>query len=181
LNAVTEQQLVELQGMFDGFLLQASSPDKWRWLPDVNEIFSVKFCYTMLLNLQPVETMEENLLVAFKRIWRYNVPSKINVFGWRLLLNRLPTRAALNRRCILLNPHDLYCVFCFQYVEDCAHLFFHCLFSNGVWFSVFKWLGKSLPTGIDRSNYFLLFADMCKSKDDGRVCNLIWLATTWNI
>jgi hypothetical protein len=118
LNAVTEQQLAELQGLFDGFLLQASSPDKWRWLPDVNEIFSVKFCYTMLLNLQPVETMEENLLVAFKRIWRYNVPSKINVFGWRLLLNRLPTRAALNRRCILLNPHDLYCVFCFQYVED---------------------------------------------------------------
>jgi hypothetical protein len=134
LNAVAEHQLVELQGLFDGFLLQASSPDKWRWLPYVNGIFSVKSCYTVLLNLLPVETMEENLLVAFKKLWRSDVPSKINVFGWRLLLNRFPTRAALNRRGILLNLDDLYCVLCFQHVEDCAHLFFHCLFSNGVGF-----------------------------------------------
>ncbi|KAK2384525.1 hypothetical protein QL285_071861 [Trifolium repens] len=181
LSAVAEQQLVELQGLFNGFLLQANSPDKWQWIPDVNVIFSVKSCYTMLLNLWPVEIMEENLLLAFKKLWRSDVPSKINVFGRRLLLNRLPTRTALNRRGILLNLHDLYCVFCFQHVEDCAHLFFHCLFSNRVWFAVFKWLGKSLPTSIDGSNHFLLFGDMCKSKDDRRVRHLIWLATTWNI
>jgi hypothetical protein len=51
---------------------------------------------------------DANVLAANKYLWRRNdVPSKVNVFGWRLLLNRLPIRSALNRRGILFNSHDL--------------------------------------------------------------------------
>jgi hypothetical protein len=42
-------------------------------------------------------------------------------------------------------------------------------------------VGKSLPVGEVGWNHFMLFGDLFKVKDDGRVRYLIWLATTWNI
>ncbi|PNX70732.1 hypothetical protein L195_g057688, partial [Trifolium pratense] len=35
---------------------------------------------------------------VIQQLWKNNVPSKINIFGWRLLLEKLPTRASLNHR-----------------------------------------------------------------------------------
>jgi hypothetical protein len=101
----------------------------------------------LLLEYRQVEALDANVLAAIKYLCRNDVSSKVNVFGWRLLLNRLSTRLGLNRRCILLNSHDLPCVFCFLNIEDNAHLFFFCPFSKGVWNAVFSWLGKDFPTG----------------------------------
>jgi hypothetical protein len=39
----------------------------------------------------------------------------------------------------------------------------------------------SLPTGSTGINHFSKFGDMIKTKKGGRVRQLIWLATTWNI
>jgi hypothetical protein len=94
-----------------------------------------------------------------------DVPSKVNLFGWRLLLNRLPTRAALNRRGILLNSHDLRCVFCLSHNEDNAHLFFYCPFSNGIWNVVFGWLGKAYQTVVEGWNHFKLFGNLVDRKN----------------
>jgi hypothetical protein len=58
-----------------------------------------------------------------------DVPSKLNVIGWRLLLEKLPIRAALNHKGILFNTHNLTCVFCFRHIEDCPDLFFNYSFT----------------------------------------------------
>jgi hypothetical protein len=71
--------------------------------------------------------------------------------------------------------------FCLVNAEDNAHLFFSCDFSKTVWHAVSTCVGKSLPVGEVGWNHFMLFGDLFKVKDDGRVRNLIWLATTWNI
>jgi hypothetical protein len=99
------------------------------------------------------------------------------VFGWRLLLKRLPTRAALSRCEILVNPHELSCVFCSLPIEDTTHLFFSCPFSQGEWQEVFKWLGKDITVGSEGWHHFMLFGDLFRIKDDGRVRYLIWLAS----
>ncbi|PNX80416.1 hypothetical protein L195_g036415, partial [Trifolium pratense] len=85
--------------------------------------------------------LDTNAADAFSRLWKSDVPSKIIVFGWRLLLNRLPTRTALHRRGILSNPFESSCVFCFRHMEDETHLFFSCYFSKVVWCKVLNWLG----------------------------------------
>jgi hypothetical protein len=72
-------------------------------------------------------------------------------------------------------------MFCSQSIEDSAHLFFFCPFSQGVWAAVFRWLGKTLPTNIVGWNNFLLFGELVKTKKGARVSHLIWLATTWNL
>jgi hypothetical protein len=125
--------------------------------------------------------VEEEILLALRKLWNTDIPSKVQVFGWRLLLKRLPTRAALSRRGILINPHDLNCVFCSLPVEDTAHLFFSCTFSQGVWDDILNWLGKDFLVGSEGWHHFMLFGDLFRIKDAGRVRYLIWLAVTWNI
>ncbi|CAJ2639614.1 uncharacterized protein LOC123915271 [Trifolium pratense] len=88
---------------------------------------------------------------------------------------------ALHRRGILTNPSELSCVFCFRHREDGAHLFFSCYFSIEVWRNVLKWIGLSTPMDVEGIDHFLLFGELFKVKDKGRVRHLVWLATTWNL
>jgi hypothetical protein len=87
------------------------------------------------------------VLLAIKKLWRTDIPSKVNVFGWWLLLGRLPTRLALYRRGVLVNPQDLLCVFCSLVGEDIPHLFFSCNFTKNIWNEVSTWIGKNCPLG----------------------------------
>ncbi|MCI45386.1 hypothetical protein A2U01_0066625, partial [Trifolium medium] len=41
--------------------------------------------------------IETSTVQALQNLWRNNVPSKVSIFGWRLLLEKLPTREALHR------------------------------------------------------------------------------------
>ncbi|PNX71113.1 pantothenate synthetase [Trifolium pratense] len=181
LDISEQQQILELQGILAGFICSVSDPDRWWWLPDSNGLFSVKSCYSFLISSRQVTMLETTEAEALSRLWKSDVPSKINVFGWRLLLNRLPTRMALHRRGILSNPFELSCVFCFWHREDGAHLFFSCYFSKVVWRNVLKWLGLSSPLDVEGIDHFLLFGEFFKVKDKGHVRHLVWLATTWNL
>jgi hypothetical protein len=175
------RQVEDLKELLVGFSLHSTTGDKWKWVPGTTGIFSVKSCYSLLLQHRQVEQLDVNVLAAINKLWRNDVPSKISVFGWRLLLQRLPTRAALNRRGVLLNSHDLSCVFCSATVEDYAHLFFFCPFSTAVWVAVSRWIGKPIPIGEEGWKHFIKFGECVKTKKGGRVRHLIWLATTWNI
>jgi hypothetical protein len=182
LSFTETQQKESLQELLFDFSLNISCHDRWKWKSGLLNVFLVRSAYFLLLRLRPVEELEATKLIAINKLWRVDVPSKVHVFGWRLLLNKLPTRLALNHRGILLNPLDLLCVFCSQNVEDSGHLVFSCTFSKGVWDLVSNWLGKRIPTGVDCCRHFLLFGDLVGSKKGGgRISRLIWLATTWSI
>jgi hypothetical protein len=160
INSLTdfeEQELNNLRELLVGFSVQRNCPDKWKWMSGPTCIFSVKSCYNLLLDLRQHEALDQEVLEATTKLWRNDVPSKIKVFGWRLLLERLPTRETLHYRGILNNPHDLPCVFCFRYTEDCAHLFYRCSFSKGIWEAVFNWVGKRFSTDAIGGNSFFFF------------------------
>ncbi|GAU32897.1 hypothetical protein TSUD_393180 [Trifolium subterraneum] len=93
-----EQQMMDLSELLVGISLQADTDDSWRWIPESTCLFSVKSCYNALLQNNQLEELDSNVLNAIKHLWRNDVPSKILVFGWRLLLERLPTRLALTQR-----------------------------------------------------------------------------------
>nr|GEZ64675.1 hypothetical protein [Tanacetum cinerariifolium] len=59
------------------------------------------------------------------------VPSKVNIFAWRLLLNRLPTRINIMERGIDI-PSILFPV-CNSQQEDVDHLFVHCEVASQIW------------------------------------------------
>ncbi|KHN37747.1 hypothetical protein glysoja_048115, partial [Glycine soja] len=65
------------------------------------------------------------------------IPSKISVFAWRLIEDRLPTRMNLHRRQVQLQ--DLRCPFCREAVEETSHLFFHCVFIQPILWESMSW------------------------------------------
>jgi hypothetical protein len=168
--------------LLHGFSINPDSEDRWKWKDGPMGLFSVKSCYARLNDARPIEEIDVNVKAAITKLWKIDAPSKALVLGWRLLLDRLPTRSALNHRGILLNPNDLLCVFCSLHIEDSGHLFLTCQFSKGVWSEIANWVGKNIAIVTACWNHFLLFGNLVNlKKGGGRVSRLIWLATMWSI
>jgi hypothetical protein len=87
--------------------------DRWVWVPNSSGAFTVKSTYWYIINLfvpQNLIGMYESQ--AFVSLWNCRAPSKIQAFGWQLLLDRIPTRQNLLRRSINLvnGDHNYVCV-----------------------------------------------------------------------
>jgi hypothetical protein len=63
---------------------------------------------------------------VFSRIWRSAAPSKVAAFSWKLLRNRIPSKANLAHRQVLPPEATLLCVMCDEVIESANHLFLHC-------------------------------------------------------
>jgi hypothetical protein len=118
---------------------------------------------------------------SLELMWKNNVPSKISIFGWRLLLEKLPTRDALFNKGIITTNIEKRCVFCSTHDESISHVFIHCSFSSTVWRKVLSWMGLNLINSNSIQEHFLLFGDLIKSKANKKHRHIIWLATTWCI
>ncbi|GJY59623.1 zinc knuckle CX2CX4HX4C containing protein [Tanacetum coccineum] len=71
--------------------------------------------------------------------WNNTLPIKINIFAWRLALDRLPTRFNLDSRGVDLDL--IRCVICDDAIEMTQHLFVNCTISNSLWSMVTRWWG----------------------------------------
>ncbi|XP_058742708.1 uncharacterized protein LOC131615254 [Vicia villosa] len=112
--------------------------------------FSVSNAYdSFSLCVVPDFSLESSFRVAFSSIWKTKVPSRILIFGWRLISNRLPTKVELAKRGILVNPSELRCPFCLNFEEDLNHLFFECSFTNRWWRNFLYWLHLIDDSAVD--------------------------------
>jgi hypothetical protein len=73
-------------------------------------------------------------------LWLKPVPLKVNIFVWRLFLNRLPTKLNLHRRGVL-DEQQLSCATSCGKLEDLDHLFFQCDVYGRLWSMISNWLG----------------------------------------
>jgi hypothetical protein len=121
-----EESVQELNNMLDQVRPSCDKNDRRRWLLSSTGIFSVKSAYEGLQSRFALDCLEEGIVISLKKLWKNNVPSKISIFGWRLLLEKLPTRGSLFEKGILTNSNDRPCVFCFHNEESIAHVFIHC-------------------------------------------------------
>jgi hypothetical protein len=68
--------------------------DQWVWMLDRIQCFSVKSYYNVFMSNKQFEETDHLLLKALQYYGRLTV----QVFGWRLLLSRLPTRDELAKK-----------------------------------------------------------------------------------
>ncbi|MCI25208.1 ribonuclease H protein [Trifolium medium] len=109
LTQVEEYDLIKLKELLLDVNLNPNSADRWRWILGSAGLFSVKSCYNFLIQNDSAEALHPTMLEAIKKLWKNDVPSKVSVFGWRLLLEKLPTRAALASKGIITNPYEISC------------------------------------------------------------------------
>ncbi|GJT09443.1 RNA-directed DNA polymerase, eukaryota [Tanacetum coccineum] len=114
----------------------SSNVDSWIWNPDPSGDFTVKYTRRWLDDI----ILPTNLMVTR---WNPLVPKKVNIFCWRMFLNRIPTRLLLDSRGIDI-PNVL-CPICGIDQEDITHLFLKCEVTSEIWRAIFTWLGFVPP------------------------------------
>jgi hypothetical protein len=166
--------LGECQALLFTVTLQVGSLDRWQWRTDPISGYSVRDAY-QVLTAQDMTVIGE----AEDLIWHRQVPLKVSIFAWRLLRDRLPTKANLVSRGILA-PDLHYCVAGCGIIETAQHLFLSCRTFGSLWALVRSWIGFSAVDAPTLSDHFVQFSFSVGGRRARRsFLQLIWLACVW--
>ncbi|GJY51090.1 RNA-directed DNA polymerase, eukaryota [Tanacetum coccineum] len=108
----------------------AQMQDHWYWSLMGTCIFSVK----------SVRNFIDDFLLVSDEIptrWVKMIPIKVNVFAWRVRMDKLPTRLNLSFRGMEIP--SILCPICDLEVESISHLLFSCSMARDILSKVFQW------------------------------------------
>ncbi|GJW74000.1 RNA-directed DNA polymerase, eukaryota [Tanacetum coccineum] len=115
-DGADEEQLGFLLSRMDGLLL-TNIPDRWVWSLEATGEFSVKSIRQLIdSSILPKEEVVT--------VWVKVMPIKINVFAWRVRLDKLPVRLNLSLKGIDIST--IVCFLCHASIESGSHIFFSC-------------------------------------------------------
>lgn len=147
----------------DGIMV-GEEEDCWRWLPEDSGSFSVNSSYKVLENLvladAGLSAEEEG---AFEMLWKSSAPSKVVVFSWMAIIDRISTRSNLAFRRVLPIGGLRECVLCGHGEETTTHLFLHCDEVAFIWRKVMDWLDINFITPRNLFMHFPCWTDACNS------------------
>ena len=171
-----EESVTKCTVLLYDIVLQDNIFDRWRWLLDPINGYSVKGTYHYLM---PANTPHDQGLLD--DVWHKQVPLKVSLFIWRLLRNWLPTKDNLVRRHIIIAEDNTCMGGCGSW-ETADHLLFCCDSFSSVWFAVLQWLRLSfvVPGGFrDHFTHFGHIAGLPRSSYP--FLQLIWMVCVWVI
>ena len=106
-------------------LLPCSSPDSWTYYVDTTKSFTVSSMRKHIdASLLPSQRSQIR--------WNKTIPIKVNIFSWRLCVDRLLTRCNLDKRGLDLD--SIRCPMCNDDLETAQHVFVEC--SVAVYFGI---------------------------------------------
>jgi len=156
--------------------------DGWSWTHSSDGRYSVKSAYSILLYSLPGNgALEGVVLEAASRVLKSCAPSKVVVFSWQLILDRIPSRLNLSLRGVPLPAGGLGCVFCADPSESPVHFFLSCPSILLVWYHVSRWLGWESVIPLGLAQQFLYFTGLGSGKRTRLGLFLVWHAVIWTI
>lgn len=170
-SGIESSQLVELVQILSSISL-SSANDRWSWTLHGLGEFLVKLAR---------EEIDKHVLVASPSHSRWSkvLPIKLNVFLWRMLLDRLPTRTNLYNRGI-----DIACVLCPNCgaaIENRNHLFFGCSMSVDLARLIGHWWNIYIPNFGDPSLWEMWFDCLNISSLRKRILEATFISMWWHI
>jgi hypothetical protein len=95
------------------FVQISNAQDIWVWEHESNGIFSVKSAYSVLELAYRAESAPPTVpSFVLANVWKSGASSKVIVFSWQLLQNKIPSRQNLFRISIITDINNIVCVFC---------------------------------------------------------------------
>ncbi|GJW62693.1 RNA-directed DNA polymerase, eukaryota [Tanacetum coccineum] len=128
------EQLDELSSKLSCVILPQTQ-DRWVWSLEGLGEFSVASIRKVLDDFKLPE-------VSSQTRWISVVPGKINIFAWKVRLDKLPTRLNLSLRG--LDIESIICPLCGSYVESSSHLLFACSLVKSLAHKIMIWWDISL-------------------------------------
>ncbi|GKV23016.1 hypothetical protein SLEP1_g32806 [Rubroshorea leprosula] len=171
-----KEDSMKLQGILDNVKITPGRPDKWQWIHSSDGLYSTKMAYWKLTK----ERTGSKEAKMSKRIWNPMLPSKIAAFNWRVILDRIPTKANLHRRGIIKNIEEAKCGICEEY-EDASHLFLKCKISKWIWKACSRWWGITVALKEDCCNTFDQFGNGIKDPHIAEGWDCIWNTVIWTV
>ncbi|GKD48157.1 RNA-directed DNA polymerase, eukaryota [Tanacetum coccineum] len=115
----------------------SSANDRWSWSLNGNGVFSVKSAR---------EVIDKHLLIISPSPTRWSklIPIKLNIFAWRMFLDKLPTKVNLSNKGI-----DIPCVLCLvcgSDVESRNHIFSGCSLALDLFKLMGRWWNIHIPS-----------------------------------
>lgn len=118
------------------------------WGLNAHGRFSVKSA-TWVQNVMTSDDSKNKLL---NKMWKLNIPNKVKIFSWLLILNKLHTRSKIHK---FINTISETCLLCNRDAENQYHLFINCEYAKQIWTyspkikpppnqsscNLFEWLG----------------------------------------
>jgi hypothetical protein len=174
---VWEEELVEeCRQLLNGVVLQSDISDRWLWDSNNDDVYTVRGAYQILTTMADPPSVGVGELV-----WHKQVPLKVSIMAWRLLLDRLPTKVNLVRRGCL-DVEAAGCMAGCGIAETANHLFLHCTTFGEVWHHIRAWIGVSGVDPHDLSDHFIQFINCTgHSKARRSFLQLIWLLCVWMV
>jgi hypothetical protein len=142
------------------------------WLLDPSHGYTVHGTYRYLTTYD--EPMPAGV---YNNVWDKLIPSKVSLFAWRLLQDRIATRSNLVSR-----HTDSFCVGGCGDMETAEHLFIGCNLFGSVWYLICLRLGISFVCPGSLQDHFYQFIHMAgMPRSSHCYFKIIWLASTWAI
>ncbi|GKA07670.1 RNA-directed DNA polymerase, eukaryota [Tanacetum coccineum] len=170
-GGIEEQQLEHLLALLD-FVILFNSND--RWVSDLNgdRVFRVKDVRNLLdeffLPRADVPTR-----------WVKNIPIKVNIFAWKLALDRLPTRANLVQRNVVTESQS--CPLCDAILEDTSHLFFNCSLARDVTRLLCRWWNLGVQSFSSYAEWLVWFNSVRLASNLKVILEGVFYVTWWSL
>jgi hypothetical protein len=159
-----------------------TSNDEWKCHHISEGMFSVRSIYRYLAgSIIPPISLEPDLVRDLGFLWKSFAPSKITVFSWQLLLQRLPTKVNLAKRRVVEGGVDSLCVLCPMELEKKSHLFGDCAFASALWRKVYNWFGWNVLVPRDFRHIFDKFNVGRSNGKRLKGLLAVWHAVVWSI
>ncbi|XP_071713453.1 uncharacterized protein [Rutidosis leptorrhynchoides] len=161
-------ELMQLQNSLQTVQFANSGIDSWKWHWDCSGTFNTsemsKRIHEKLLNssLQDLETVRNKY-----------VPKKIEIFAWRSIRKRIPTRVELDKKSIDLD--SVRCPICDDDLETVDHALVFCKFASDIWLKVFEWWNLNAVSIFSVEEIFKDSCPLPVSSNNG----VIWQAVKW--
>nr|GEZ09505.1 RNA-directed DNA polymerase, eukaryota, reverse transcriptase zinc-binding domain protein [Tanacetum cinerariifolium] len=171
LSGIELSQFFELVQLLTSVTLSSAS-DRWSWTLHGLGVFCVK---------SAKEKIDKHVLVVAPSHTRWSkvLPIKLNIFWWRMLLDRLPTRSNLYNRGI-----DIPCVMCPNCkpgIKSRNHLFFSCSMSLDLVRLFGRWWNIHVPSFGDPSSWDSWFKGLTLTSFQKRIIEASFVSMWWHI
>ncbi|GJZ47554.1 RNA-directed DNA polymerase, eukaryota [Tanacetum coccineum] len=164
-----QEQLQQLLDLLQNVEL-SDDMDRFSWSLDTSGDFLVSSTRAHI---------DDNTLTSgnFATRWSNYIPRKVNIFIWRLVLDKLPTRHNLSLRG--LDLESLMCPICHWSVENTLHRFLGCDLAQEVWLKIARWGGLDWPSVTSLDDLFVWVDSHPNSRNQKRCLKSITYASLW--